>query len=60
VAQTNYATGQTRYVKAVDFVRAGGNAARCEAVKDEQGAAAASAGDAIRRVAGYAAYVFVR
>ena len=59
VAQTNYATGQTRYVKAVDFVRAGGNAARCEAVKDEQGAAAASAGEAIRRVAGYAAYVFV-
>ncbi len=60
VAQTNYATGQTRYVKAVDFVRAGGDAARCEAIEDEHGAAAGSAGEAIRRVAGYAAYVFVR
>ncbi len=60
VAQTNYATGQTRYVKAVDFIRTGGDAERCEAIGDDHGAAAGSAGEAIRRVAGYAAYVFVR
>ena len=37
VAQTDYATGTTRYVKARDFLAAGGNASRCHRIKDRHG-----------------------
>lgn len=60
VVQTDYAANRSRYLKAQDFIRAAGDAGKCQPIASGSGAPARSAGEAIQMAAYGAAYAFVK